>query len=84
MIINSGANVDHDCKIGKGSHLAPMATLAGEVVVGNNVFIGTNATVLPGLKIEDNVLVGAGAVVTKNVTRGTVVVGNPARPLPIK
>jgi len=81
VIINSGANVDHDCVIGKGSHLAPMAALAGEVVVGENVFIGTNATVLPRIKIEDQALIGAGAVVTKNIPRGAIVAGNPARGL---
>lgn len=81
VIINSGANVDHDCEIGKGSHLAPMAALAGEVCVGKDVFIGTNATVLPRLKIEDKALVGAGAVVTKNIPSGAIVAGNPARAL---
>ena len=81
VIINSGANVDHDCEIGKGSHLAPMAALAGEVVVGKDVFIGTNATVLPRIKIEDKALIGAGAVVTKNISSGAIVAGNPARAL---
>lgn len=81
VIINSGANVDHDCKIGKGSHLAPMAALAGEVEVGNDVFIGTNATVLPRLRIGSGSTVGAGAVVTRDVSPGATVVGNPARPL---
>lgn len=80
VIINSGANVDHDCKIGKGSHLAPMAALAGEVEVGDDVFIGTNATVLPRLRIGSGSTVGAGAVVTRDVASGAIVVGNPARP----
>ena len=80
-IINSGANVDHDCTIGKNCHLAPRAALAGEITVEDNVFVGTNATILPRLRICSGATVGAGAVVTKDVLPGAVVLGNPARSL---
>lgn len=50
-----------------------------EVVIGNNVFLGTGVIVLPGVKIGDGAIVGAGAVVTKDVAPYTIVVGNPAR-----
>ena len=80
-IVNSGANVDHDCIVGRNCHLAPRATLAGEVMVEDNVFVGTNATILPRLCICSGSTVGAGAVVTKDVPPGVVVAGNPARPL---
>ena len=80
-IINTGANVDHDCKIGRKCHLAPRAALAGEIVVEDNVFIGTNATILPGVRICLGATIGAGSVVTKDVGAGAVVAGNPARPL---
>ena len=79
-IINSGANVDHDCKVGRICHLAPNAALAGEVSIENNVFIGTNATVLPRISIGANSVIGAGAVVTKNVPSGSVIIGNPGLP----
>lgn len=79
-IINSGANVDHDCKIGRICHLAPLAALAGEVAVENNVFIGTNATVLPRISIGADSVIGAGAVVIKNVPTGSVIIGNPGLP----
>ena len=46
--------------------------------IGNNVSIGTNATILP-VKICDNVVIGAGSVVTKDITESGVYVGNPAR-----
>ena len=79
VIINTGANIDHDCCLAPGCHVAPNAALAGEINVGENVFIGTNATILPGLSIGKNSCVGAGAVVTKDVPPDVVVVGNPAR-----
>ena len=47
--------------------------------IGNNVSIGSNATILGGITIGDNSLIGAGAVVTKNIPKGSVVVGNPAK-----
>ena len=46
--------------------------------IGDNVLIATNALVLGGISIGNNAVVGAGAVVTKDVDAGTVVVGNPA------
>jgi len=48
-------------------------------VVKKGASIGTNVTILPGLRIGENAIVGAGAVVTKNVAPKTVVVGNPAK-----
>lgn len=49
------------------------------VTIGNNVWIGGGAIILPGLTIGDDAIVGAGAVVTKDVAAGQTVVGNPAR-----
>lgn len=51
------------------------------VRIGKNVWIGGGATILPGVTIGDNSIVGAGAVVVKDVEADTIVVGNPARPL---
>ncbi|WP_282060058.1 sugar O-acetyltransferase [Roseobacter litoralis] len=51
------------------------------VKIGRNVWIGGGALILPGVEIGDDAIVGAGAVVTRNVARGVTVAGNPARPL---
>ncbi len=49
------------------------------IVVGNDVFIGIRAIILPGVAIGDHCIVGAGAVVSKAVPSNSVVAGNPAR-----
>ena len=51
----------------------------GKIVVGDYVYIGSNSLIMPGVTIEDHVLIAAGSVVTKSVPSGMVVAGNPAR-----
>jgi maltose O-acetyltransferase len=50
------------------------------VTIGNNVWIGGGAIILPGVTIGDDAAIGAGSVVTRDVAAGTTVFGNPARP----
>lgn len=52
---------------------------ASPITIGDNVWIGSGAIVLPGVSIGNNSVIGAGAVVTKDVPAGVVAVGNPAR-----
>ena len=52
---------------------------AKPIKVGDNVWIGGNVVVLPGVTIGNNCVIGAGSVVTKNVPANTVAVGNPAK-----
>lgn len=52
---------------------------AKPIRIGNNVWIAANVTVLPGVAIGDNAVVGAGSVVTKDVPENVVVAGNPAK-----
>lgn len=49
------------------------------VSIGDNVWIGGGAIILPGVSIADDAIIGAGSVVTRNVAKGCTVVGNPAR-----
>jgi putative colanic acid biosynthesis acetyltransferase WcaF len=53
--------------------------LVGEITIGEDVFIGARAFILPGINVGDYALVAACAVVTKDVAPGDVVAGNPAR-----
>jgi sugar O-acyltransferase (sialic acid O-acetyltransferase NeuD family) len=78
-LIHINASVHHDCRIGLFCELSPGCRLLGKVATGNCVSIGSNAVVLPGITIGDHAVIGAGAVVTKNVPAGTVVKGVPAK-----
>lgn len=57
----------------------PDFDIFGRVQIGDWCYIGTNALIMPGVTIGDNVLVGAGSIVTKSVPNNSVVAGNPAR-----
>ena len=65
-------------KFAKGGPAGGDRSLWRSTKIGNNVSIGSNATILP-VSICDNVVIGAGAVVTKDITEPGVYVGNPAR-----
>lgn len=68
------ATLNHDLDPGRRTNLIP-----APIVVGRNVWIGANATILAGVTIGENAVVAAGAVVTKDVPANTVVAGTPAR-----
>ena len=53
--------------------------LKGDTVIGNDVWIGQNSVILPGVHIGDGAIIGANSVVGKDVEPYTKVVGNPAR-----
>ena len=52
-----------------------------EIVIGNNVYIGSGVCVLPGVTIGDNVMIGAGSVVSSSIPSNVVAAGNPCRPI---
>ncbi|MCQ2465872.1 MAG: sugar O-acetyltransferase, partial [Oscillospiraceae bacterium] len=53
--------------------------IALPISVGNNVWIGTHVSVLPGVSIGDNTVIGAGSVVNRDIPAGVVAAGNPCR-----
>jgi maltose O-acetyltransferase len=53
----------------------------GEVVIGDNVFIGARALILKGVRIGDGTVVGAGSVVVSDLPAGSICAGNPCRPI---
>ena len=55
--------------------------LKGDTVVGNDVWIGQNVTILPGVHIGDGAIIGLNSIVTRDVEPYTIVAGNPARPV---
>ena len=75
-IISTGYDIEHWVNTGKKIH-----TVNTPVYIGNHCWIGANAVILPGVKITgEYVVVGAGAVVTKDITESKVIVaGVPAK-----
>lgn len=91
LLDGGNIHIGDDCLIGPNvqiltiNHPIPpqerlaKSSFASDVCVGNNVWIGAGAIILPNVDIGDGVVIGAGAVVTKNVAANSVVAGNPAQ-----
>ena len=83
VTIGDGCQIGHNVVFATLNHgLAPEErshTYPAPIVLGRNVWVGSNATILQGVTIDDNAVVAAGAVVTKDVAANTVVGGVPAR-----
>ena len=68
------ATLNHEENPQKRGNLIP-----APIKIGNDVWIGSNVTVLPGVKIGDGAIIAAGAVVTRDVAKNTIVGGVPAK-----
>lgn len=55
--------------------------IKGDTVIGNDVWIGQNATLLPGVHVGDGAIIGLGSIVSRDVEPYTIVAGNPAKPI---
>ncbi|WP_305068785.1 sugar O-acetyltransferase [Lacticaseibacillus sharpeae] len=73
-LLTAGHPIDAQTRISLLEFAAP-------ITIGDNTWLGGNVTVLPGVTIGSNSVIGAGAVVTKDIPDGVVAVGNPARVL---
>lgn len=81
-LITAGVRfITHDGAIWVYRNEHPDIDRFGPVTIGNNVFIGTDAILLPGVTIGDDSVVAASAVVNRDVPPRTVVAGVPARPI---
>jgi sugar O-acyltransferase (sialic acid O-acetyltransferase NeuD family) len=78
-IVNTNSSIDHDCKIGSYTHIAPGVTLSGEVTIGDNVLIGTGASVIQQISIMDNCIISAGSSVQKSIMFSGIYRGVPAK-----
>jgi sugar O-acyltransferase (sialic acid O-acetyltransferase NeuD family) len=79
--LNLNTTIGHDCVIGDFFTTAPNVNISGECHFGSHVYFGTSSCVRDTIAITDNVIVGMGAVVTKNITESGVYIGNPAKKL---
>ncbi len=77
--LHMGALVGHESRIGHSVFIAHAVSISGCCEIGDGTFIGTNATILPRVRIGCWATIGAGAVITKDVPDFAVMVGNPAR-----
>ncbi len=81
IILTSGTVIGNNCFISQLVSIGwkPSGNYAGVPKIGNRVFIGPNSVIIGGVEIGDDVVIGAGSVVTKSIPDRAVVVGNPAR-----
>ncbi len=78
-IINTNCSVEHDNVIKSFSHISVGTMLGGNVTVGMETWVGIGATVKNGVTICDNCLIGAGAVVVKDIDSPGTYIGVPAK-----
>lgn len=79
VLINQMSSLGHDVIIGEFSEICPNVSISGNCKIGDHVFIGTGAIILPKITIGNNVTIGAGAVVSKDLPDNCVAVGIPAK-----
>lgn len=81
IILAQGAKIGKNCSIHQGVTIGRVfgGPRSGVPTIGNNVVIFAGAKILEGVKLSDNVVVGANAVVTKDVSENCVVAGVPAK-----
>ncbi|MFM1819912.1 MAG: hypothetical protein RLZZ402_271 [Bacteroidota bacterium] len=77
--VNLFCSIGHDVKIGDCCQLSAHCDLTGHVELGRSVFLGSRVTIIPNTKVVPNTLLGAGAVVFRNIKLAGTYIGNPAK-----
>ncbi len=78
VYINSGTQIGHDSIISSFCSIMSHVDLGGHVKLGERVFIGTNATIIPGKTVDKDIIIGTGSIVIKNLKIKGTYFGNPA------
>ena len=78
-IVSGCTFVTHDGGVLVLRHRVPDLEITKPISIGNNVYVGINCTILPGVTIGDNVIIGAGSVVTRDIPSNSVAAGVPAK-----
>lgn len=78
-IIYYNSIITHDVRVGDFVEISPDVKILGRAVIGDFCHLGAGSIILPDVQIGNNVIVGAGAVVTKNLPDNCTVVGIPAK-----
>ena len=81
-IINTGSIIEHDCQVGRLSHIGPNSTCCGYSKVGCECMVGASSTILPNIELENYCTLGAGAVLSSSFKANRLtLVGIPAKPI---
>lgn len=80
VLINLCSTIGHDTEIGDYCSIMPGCNISGQVKTGEAVYFGTGSKVINGKYIGNNAVIGAGAVIVRDVESGDTMVGIPARP----
>ena len=78
-IINSGSIIEHDNAVGNYVHVSPKVALGGNVTIGDRTWVGIGSTIINNINICSDVIIGAGAVVIKDIKKPGTYLGIPAK-----
>jgi sugar O-acyltransferase (sialic acid O-acetyltransferase NeuD family) len=78
-ILNRGNQIGHDCIIGDYFSAMPGAIVSGNVILGEEVYMGTNSSIKEKIQVSSNVTIGSNATVIKKIITGGKYVGVPAK-----
>ena len=81
VLINLDCTIGHDARISDFATLFPGTNMSGATQIGRYVELGTGMQIIPGVSIGEHTIVGAGAVVTKDLPENCTAVGCPAKPI---